>query len=430
MIPRIDIKETYTRARRSPLFKDSFWALFGNAVGKGLSLLVGIIVANLLGSTDYGQYGMIKSPLIYMAIFSTFGLGVTGTKYVAQYINDKSTKVRFICNNIFKITLTTGLIMAFILVAFAEVIANFMEVPELSHLLRLSAVAVIFNAINSAQVGILAGFKAFKQISRNNIIAGVFNCVIGIVLTYFFHLEGAIISLSISYIFNCFINRLTLRNVLINYPGGESENPRVVIKEMVSFSFPIALQEGLQSISQWATIAVLVKLASYAELGIYNATGQWTAIVSFIPAVLKNVTLSYLSGGREEHSRTVRIMLIVNGVSSFSIFLAILLFSGIISGWYGESYVGLAPVLNLMILSCMFGSMGSVFIQELISRARNWSAFLVTFIKNCLILFFGYLFITIFTMTGAIAFATSSVVANILYFSSLLLIYHNSKNNE
>ena len=420
------IKEQLIRVNSSYLAKNSFWALFGNAVGKGLSLLVGIIVANILGSNDYGQYGMIKSTLIYLAIFSTFGLGVTGTKYVAQYINDKSTKVRFICNQIFKITLITGLIMALILAVFAEMIANFMEVIELSRLLRLSAIAVIFNAINSSQVGILAGFKAFKQISRNNIIAGVFNCITGIFLTYYFLLEGAIISLSISYIFNCFINRLTLRKVLRGYPGEESDSPKKITKEMVSFSFPIALQEGLQSISQWATIALLVKLSSYAELGVYSATGQWTAIVSFIPAVLKNVTLSYLSGGYEEHSRTVRIMLIVNGVSSFSVFLAILLFSGIISGWYGESYVGLAPVLNLMILSCMFGSMGSVFIQELISRARNWTAFLVTFLKNCLIIIFGYMLITIFAMTGAIAFATSSVTANIFYLSSLVLIYHKS----
>ena len=427
MIPRINIKETYTRARRSPLFKDSFWALFGNAVGKGLSLLVGIIVANILGSTDYGQYGMIKSTLIYMAIFSTFGLGVTGTKYVAQYINERSDKVRFICNNILKITLATGLIMAFVLVAFAEVIANFMEVSELSSLLRLSALAVIFNAINSAQVGILAGFKAFKQISNNNIIAGVFNCITGIVLTYFYHLEGAIISLTISYVFNCFINWLSLNKILKDFPGDAKGNSTPIVKEMVSFSFPIALQEGLQSISQWATIAVLVKLSSYAELGIYSATGQWTAIVSFIPSVLKNVTLSYLSGSQDYHNRTVNIMLLVNGVTSFAIFLVILLLSGVISGWYGESFEGLAPVLNLMILSCLFGSMGSVYIQELISRAKNWTAFLVTFIKSCLIIVFGYLLITMVNSTGAYAFAMSSVLANVLYLTSLFFIYRKAR---
>lgn len=316
--------------------------------------------------------------------------------------------------------------MALVLLVFAEPIAVFMEVSELSSLLRLSSVAVVFNAINSAQIGMMSGFKAFKQISNNNIITGVFNFIVGIALTYFYGLEGAIISLTISYIFNCILNWFTLNNIKKSYSSSDKDDSRIIIKDMVDFSLPIALQEGLQALSQWATIAVLVKLSSYAELGIYSATGQWTAIVSFIPSVLKNVTLSYLSGDNNVHDRTVKIMLVVNGITSLAIFLIILLFSGIISGWYGDSFEGLSPVLNLMILSCLFGSMGSVYIQELISRSKNWTAFFVTFIKSCLIILIGVLLIKALRQTGAYAFAMSSVIANILYLSSLFFIYRKA----
>jgi O-antigen/teichoic acid export membrane protein len=138
------------------------------------------------------------------------------------------------------------------------------------------------------------------------------------------------------------------------------------------------------------------------------------------------VTLSYLSGDNNVHDRTVKIMLVVNGITSLAIFLIILLFSGIISGWYGDSFEGLAPVLNLMILSCLFGSMGSVYIQELISRSKNWTAFFVTFIKSCLIILIGVLLIKALRQTGAYAFAMSSVIANILYLSSLFFIYRKA----
>ena len=35
----------YNRLKGSDLAKDSFWALFGNFIGKGLSLIAGIAVA-------------------------------------------------------------------------------------------------------------------------------------------------------------------------------------------------------------------------------------------------------------------------------------------------------------------------------------------------------------------------------------------------
>ena len=74
----------YNRLKGSDLAKDSFWALFGNFIGKGLSLIAGIAVARFLGSEVYGEYGIIKSTLIMIAIFSSFGLGITATKFIAE----------------------------------------------------------------------------------------------------------------------------------------------------------------------------------------------------------------------------------------------------------------------------------------------------------------------------------------------------------
>ena len=91
----------------SKLFRDSFWALFGNSIGKVLALLLGIILANLLGSEDFGKYGLIKNSLFYLSICSTFGLGITGTKYIAQYKEEKN-KINNICHDILTISVGSG----------------------------------------------------------------------------------------------------------------------------------------------------------------------------------------------------------------------------------------------------------------------------------------------------------------------------------
>ena len=62
------------RFRNSALLKDSSWSLIGNIVGKGFSLIAGIVVARCLGKEVYGEYGIIKSTLLMIALFSSFGL--------------------------------------------------------------------------------------------------------------------------------------------------------------------------------------------------------------------------------------------------------------------------------------------------------------------------------------------------------------------
>ena len=76
------------------MLKDSFWALLGNLIGKGLPFVAGIFVARLLGSESYGEFGLIKSSLISIALFSSFGLGITATKFIAEVvdINQQSAK--------------------------------------------------------------------------------------------------------------------------------------------------------------------------------------------------------------------------------------------------------------------------------------------------------------------------------------------------
>ena len=71
------IKERYIiplwcRLQKSALFKDSMWSLIGSTIGRGLSLVAGILVARFLGKDIYGEYGIIKTTLVYIEIFFSF----------------------------------------------------------------------------------------------------------------------------------------------------------------------------------------------------------------------------------------------------------------------------------------------------------------------------------------------------------------------
>lgn len=408
----------------SKLFRDSFWALFGNSIGKVLALLLGIILANLLGSEDFGKYGLIKNSLFYLSICSTFGLGITGTKYIAQYKEEKN-KINNICHDILTISVFTSGFIAITILIFAEKLTYLLEMGNMSNILRLSSIAIIFNAINSAQTGILSGFKEFKTISNYNLITGVFTFISGTIFTYFWSLDGAIIALGLSYVVNYFLNAHTLNKIRREFPKKEGVLDYKV--QMLKFSLPLAMQEGLLALSSWSIIVVLVKLASYSDYGVYSAAHQWTAAISFIPAILKNVTLSYLSDQQSNKRIIVKKMIFVNLISSGSFFVIIFIFSGFIARWYGDSFVGVKPVLNILVFSSILGTMGSVFIQELISKSKNWLSFSITFIKSIIILAVSIGLIKMIGISGAFAIAFGDLSANIIYFSLLVISYKLSE---
>ena len=71
--------------------------------------------------------------------------------------------------------------------------------------------------------------------------------------------------------------------------------------------------------------------------------------------------------------------------------------------------------------------MGSVFIQELISKSKNWLSFSITFIKSIIILAVSIGLIKMIGISGAFAIAFGDLSANIIYFSLLVISYKLSE---
>ena len=184
----------YNRLKKNKLFKDSFWALTGTVVGKSLSLLAGILVVRFLGKEIYGEYGMIKSTLLNISIFTTLGLGYTGTRFISKFLIDNKYLVRDIIRKIYIVTsLFSGFIMILLFI-FSEQVALYIEAPDTASAFRFTAFIVLINAVNTSQIGILAGLKAFKHTAINNSITGVITFICSVVLTFYMGLEGSLLA--------------------------------------------------------------------------------------------------------------------------------------------------------------------------------------------------------------------------------------------
>ncbi len=412
--------------KQKGFFQDSAVMLLGNGLGNGLMLVAGIIVARILGNDLYGQYGLVKTTMFYIASLSTFGLGFSITKYVSTCVSNASTKLKSYIYYSIQITLAFSLFLAILLILFSKQIALFLNEPSLTRALSFLAIIIVVRALNTCMIGILAGLKDFKTVAINVTISGLTMLLLALPLTHFYSLYGALIALLASQGGYLILNIIHIKKV---YIGLDQEIDKSTRKELLLFSIPIAMQEMSFMVCNWGISLMIPKLCSFGEYGIYSAANQWNAIILYIPSVLTNVILSYLSstvGNKNEHNRTLGLMTKVNFVSALIPFIVVSALSMPITRLYGPTFNGLNVTLVVIVFSTVFVALSNVYSSELISHEKVWPLFFMRFSRDLIIFLGSFLVITLNIInSGATSVAVCTVVANILFFFMLIIYYNN-----
>ena len=403
------------RIKNSKLARDSFWAIFGNGLGNLLIMVSGILIARLLGKDLYGQYGVVKSTMFYIASFSCFGMGVTSTKYVSQALVEDKSQIHNIIRDCIKITFCFSFSLSSLLFVFANPLAEYLGEKSLAIPFKVLACIIIFRSLTTTQIGVLSGLKLFKTTAYNSMASGIFILVLCVPLTYYFSLKGSLFALLLSQIFNFLINRLSLKKELKKF----EKLPRTSqIKEKLKFSLPVALQESSIWISNWVCILMLTKLSNPGELGLYTAATQWNAVISMIPVLLTNVILSYISSAinnEKQHSSIFKSIMAINLISTFVPFLFVFILANFISGLYGPTFSGLSILLRVITLTTLIDCCTNIFKSEFVARNKTWLFFLLRSIRDIVMIIIGFLLISYSPNYGALMFSYALIISSISF---------------
>ncbi|KAA2239195.1 oligosaccharide flippase family protein [Chitinophaga agrisoli] len=273
-----------------------FWTFFSTVVFRGIVFLTSICVARILNRGGFGEFGMVRSTVDMFVAFAGFGLGLTTTRFVAQYKATDKIKTGRIIRLSSYVSWTVGSIVGLALMGSAQLLADkSLHAPDLANDLRFGAVAILFYSINGAQNGTLAGFEAFKSVARMNMIAGVVNFPISLVLAWKLGVQGAVIGLATNAVMIAIVGFFEVRKVAarfdinVNEPGALKES-----KILTSFSLPAVISNMLVVPVTWCCNAMLVKQPDgFKELGVYNAGLNMMIMVNVVNNMLGQVLLPY-----------------------------------------------------------------------------------------------------------------------------------------
>ncbi len=334
------------------------WSLTGEILSKGLMFLSWIIVARLLGKVGYGQFGIIRSTITMFAIFGGLGLGLTANKFVAENRSFNKLFAGQIIGMTQIFAFISGLILAGLILIFSNYIAiTLLKAPFLVNELKLTAIMLLFTAMNGAQIGILQGLEAYKKLAFLNAFQGITAFPLFAIGTYYFALSGAISAFVINIIISTILFQIVIQKELkIKEIVVFFKNIRNTLSVFWSFSLPAALTGIAVSPFKWYSEALLVKFSGFDNLGIFQAAIVVTSIVISIASTLHAPLIS-ISANSKGYSSNMKLQY-VTIYSSWYVFLILsvpfLIFPKILIVFFGEQFndPNLFKTSLLMMLWC------------------------------------------------------------------------------
>jgi O-antigen/teichoic acid export membrane protein len=368
---------------RGRFARGAVWSLAGAVISQGAGLAASVITARMLGRVEFGKYGIVQSTIGMLGIFAGAGLGVTATRYVAEYRTRDSHRAGRIVALSCMVSAISGAVLALGLLLFSRFLAaKTLNAPDLAGELRISALLLFFNAFNGAQVGALAGFEAFRPIARINLVKGLTAFPITVALVFFWRLPGSIWALAVTAGVACVLSQFAIwrecRALRIHPEFRTGWQERRILW---TFSTPAFLCGALAGPAIWAANTMLVNQAGgYAEMGLFSAASQWRNAIGFVPAVLTQFALpllSNLNGERDtlRYGKALRWNLILTAGIATAVALPVMVGAREIMHLYGggfqQGWLVLIVSAATAVISCVNGVVGTA----ILSAGSIWAGF-------------------------------------------------------
>ncbi|TYB69456.1 oligosaccharide flippase family protein [Bizionia saleffrena] len=335
-------KNIYNSPKALELFKGSFWSILGAVFSKGLVFLSWIIVARILGSEGYGQFGIVRSTVLMFTSFAGFSLGITASKHVAEFLNTDKEKT----GRILGLTMSFGFFMGIIVGVLFYLLAPWLatetlNAPEITNELRIGALILFFSALNGAQMGALQGFMSFKRIAKISAIQAVFSFPLFIVGALYFGIYGTIWAFAFSYIIICFLSNFAINKeakkhkVKVDYSNAWQEKSM-----LFTYSLPAFLSGLMVMPVKWYADSLLVSRGGFDGMGLFTAALTFNNIILVGAGMLSAPFIAIMAKNKSDdrNSRFSKFNILAPWAIGVFICVPLIVFPEIGSTLFGDTF--------------------------------------------------------------------------------------------
>lgn len=241
-----------------------------------------ILVARLLGATDYGLYTLALVPSATFFVFTRIGFGAAATRYVAYYhaLGRRDEADRFATSTLLYVAVFYLLISIGAAAAAPLYASEILHEPALGGLAALATITIFFQGIMYYTTAALSGYYLTKQVSAVMLIQATSKTVLSIAFILLgLHVFGAILGTILGFVFAGTAGALWL---LLAAKTRHFRFDAKTFRSAATFGVPLYVANVLNGLSLQLQLVILASIASAAAVGAFTATQNLASLVGIV----------------------------------------------------------------------------------------------------------------------------------------------------
>lgn len=343
--------------------KGLIWSFVDRFATQGVQFLFGIILARLLSPEDYGTIAM---PLVFLAIAQCVIDSGFSTALVRKAdLTDDDLSTAFYFN------IGVGVISYTVLFLTSPFIADFYNTPILADLLKVTALATLFNPLCAVQQAILTRKIDFKTQAVVSLSGACVSGIVGLTMAYYGFGVWALVCQQ--------VGGYVIRTILLWILGKWVPQRKWSwdsFRYLWGFGSKMLASGLLDTIYTNIYPIVIGKFFSANDLGNYTRAQQFATLPSSnVTGVLQRVTFPVLSRIQNEDERLARNYRKILKLSAFLIFPMMLMLSAIaeplVRVILTDKWKGCIILLQIVCFSMMWYPIHAINLNLLTVKGRS-----------------------------------------------------------
>ena len=406
----------------------------GMIIGKVLTTVNTILLARVLGPSNYGLFSLGLSVVEILAIIGAFGLTSAVTRFIPAHLaNNRDDKVKYIIRFSLKFSLVLSVILATILFLSSEPIsAHIFKDESLSIVLKILTIALPIYTINRILPSIFRGLGNAKyRVITQDIMLVAIKIAAFIVFIYLgYLLNGALAAFIIGTVLTLMISLYVVHKKLFPFLGFDlNTKDTPVRRELLSFSWPLVIGNFSYIFYTHTDRLFLGFFKTSKDIGVYMAGSQIAHLLTFVLPSLAFIFLPIMSelySKNKMHDFAHLYKSITRWVFliTLPLFLFLVFFSKeIILLLFGLQYWSSVNILRILALAFFISASVGLAWDTLLAMGKSKALMMTQSVGAMTNVVLNVLLIPPFGIEGAAIGTASGII--IVNFMQLYIIYHS-----
>jgi O-antigen/teichoic acid export membrane protein len=408
----------------SKTMRDVQWSFISLATASLSHLLLRIVLGRELGPSGLGVYTLVFTIYMLGMQFACFGVSAALTKYVAEFSDDLAKTKEYISSGMIG-SIATGSLMGVALFLLSSIIStNVFNIPEMTDLLKITAICFPFIAMHKAVIGALNGFRSMKTYAFLNIALNASILLISGFMVLYLNMGvfGAVSGFVLPTIILGLISVLFVRSYLMLPQISLLQNE--ILRDVLHFGFYVVLGNSIGFIYTHIDSLMIGYYLDEVEVGFYAVSAIFVQAITLIPSAIQRVTSPMIarSYAKKEYesilkllkSVALKVFLISLLLSLFLVIFGRTLIISIFEDVFLPAYVPLIILLIGYTVYSMFMSIGTFYA----SIGKVQLSYKIALFSAVLSIVMNILFIPKYGIIGAaMATSVSLIVLTLVHFA-------------